>query len=208
MISRVSRRALPGAVLVGVVLLGAAACQDSPGPGTSTGSGTSSATPTGTPSESPSLPEPTPTAEPADGVLIDVPGATMNGLEGYKSIADYGLVQGWGDRQGSVILSPNLTKARSLDAWAKEYLREKRAKVKARRLDDAVVGGKYSAWVIEDTGDPLIDNRIYGVMFLDGAWTIDFGFYEDGQPEPLTEEERQAAIDSMLATFAPHSENP
>ena len=52
-----------------------------------------------------------------------------------------------------------------------------------------------------------MDNRIYGVMFLDGAWTIDFAFYEDGHPQPLTQEERQAAIDSMLATFAPHAES-
>lgn len=193
--------------MVGVVLLGSTACQDSPGTGASTASETSSPTPTETPSESPSLPEPTPTVEPADGVLIDVPGATMNGLKGYRSIANYGLVQGWGDRQSSVILAPNLTKARSLDAWAREYVRERRVKREPRRLENGVVGGKYSAWVIEDTVDPLIDNRVYGVMFLDGAWTIDFGFYEDGHPRPLTEEERQAAIDSMLATFETHAEN-
>lgn len=202
MLSRVSRRVLPTLAVVGVVLLGSAACQDSPEPGPATGSETSTPTPT----ETPSLPEPTPTVEPANGVLIDVPGATMNGLKGYKSIANYGLVQGWGDRQSSVILSPNLTRARSLDAWARQYVKEMRVAGKPQRLEDSTVAGKYVAWVIEDTDDPLIDNRIYGVMFLDGAWTIDFGFYEDGLPQPLTEEERQAAIDSMLATFAPHAE--
>lgn len=192
--------------MVGTVLLGSTACQDSSDPGAAAGSETS--TPPPTPTATPSLPEPTPTVEPADGVLIDVPGATMNALKGYKSIANYGLVQGWGDRQGSVIISPNLTSARSLDAWAREYVREQRVKRQPRRRENGVVAGKYTAWVIEDTEDPLIDNVIYGVMFLDGAWTIDFGFYEDGDPRPLTEEERQVAIESMLATFAPHRENP
>ena len=93
----------------------------------------------------------------------------------------------------------------SLDAWAKEYVRTAGAKRKPRRVEDAVVAGKYNAWVVEDTRDQLIDNRVYGVMFLDGAWTIDFAFYEDGQPEPLTEQERQDAIESMLATFAPQT---
>lgn len=201
--SRVPRRAVPTAALLAVVVLAAAGCQDAaePEPAPATGSSTASPTPT----DVPNLPEPSATVEPADGVLIDVPGATMNGLKGYKSIADYGLVQGWGDRQGSVILSPNLTGARSLDAWAKEYVRTAGAKRKPRRVEDAVVAGKYNAWVVEDTRDPLIDNRVYGVMFLDGAWTIDFAFYEDGQPEPLTEQERQDAIESMLATFAPQT---
>lgn len=206
MVSRVRRRLLPAVATVGVVLLASTGCQDPSGSGPATGARTSSSSPTS--AETPSVPAPTPTAEPADGVLIDVPGATMNGLKGYRSIANYGLVQGWGDRQGSVIISPNLTKARSLDAWAKEYVRERSVKREPRRLENGVVAGKYTAWVIEDTVDPLIDNTIYGVMFLDGAWTIDFGFYEDGQPEPLTEVERQVAIESMLATFAPHRENP
>ena len=207
MLSRGPRRVLAFVASTGVALLGVTACQDSPDPGPTGGSGsaTTSTSPP-SPSESLSLPEPTPTAEPADGVLIDVPGATMNGLKTYRSIANYGLVQGWGDRQSSVILSPNLTQARSLDAWAREYVRENRARREPRRLENGVVASKYTAWVIEGTEDPLIDNRIYGVMYLDGAWTIDFAFYEDGQPEPLTEGERQAAIDSMLTTFAPHAE--
>ena len=203
-----SRRALATAVALGVVLVGSTACRGTSADGPSTSESPepgSSSSSTSSPSES-ALPEPTPSAEPADGVLIDVPGATMRGLKGYRHVADYGLVQGWGDDQGFVVLSPNLTTARSLDAWAREHAREAIGRRFAERREDAVVAGKYSAWVLADTEDPLLDKRVYGVMYLDGAWTITFGFHETGRPRPLTQEERQEVIDRILATFAPHRE--
>lgn len=205
MSSRVSHRISRVALAAGLLLV-APACQsdgeDDPG-----GSATSAPTST---SESPTpTPTPTPTAtvEPADGVLIDVPGATMHALKGYRSIADYGLVQGWGNDEGSVILAPDLTQATSLDQWARQYARDQIGTKYAERKDDYAVAGKYNAWQLVDTEDPIVDHRVFGVMYLDGAWTIDFAFYEDIK-DPLTQEERQEIIDSMLITFAPHAENP
>lgn len=203
MVSRGPRRVLATFVTVGVILLASTACQDSPEADPATGSDTS----TPTPSESPSLPEPTPTVEPADGVLIDVPGATMRGLKTYRSIADYGLVQGYGDGQSDIILAPNLTKARSLDAFVKDFTRGYRGEGVTKRLDDAVVGGAYNAWHMLDDDDPLVETHIYGVMFLDGAWTIEISFENDGQPRPLTREERDEVTTSLLATFKPHRES-
>ena len=53
----------------------------------------------------------------------------------------------------------------------------------------------------------LVETHIYGVMFLDGAWTIEISFENDGQPRPLTQEERDEVTSSLLATFKPHREN-
>ena len=38
-------------------------------------------------------------------------------------------------------------------------------------------------------------------MFLNGSWIIKMSFYERGEPRPLTAEERQQVIDSILASF-------
>ena len=81
-------------------------------------------------------------------MLIDVPGATMNGLKGYEH-RQLRARAGLGGSAERVILSPNLTKARSLDAWAKEYARGMRGKRKPQRLEDSAVAGKYMAWVIK-----------------------------------------------------------
>ena len=207
MTSRGARRVLAGIVTAGL-LVGGTACQGSSADESSTDAPTSgSPTPTTSESSSVAVPDPTPTVEPADGVLIDVPGATMRGLKAYRSIADYGLVQGYGDGQSDIILAPNLTKARSLDAFAKDFARGFRGEGVTKRLDDAVVGGAYNAWHMLDDDDPLVETHIYGVMFLDGAWTIEISFANDGQPRPLTQEERDEVTSSLLATFTPHREN-
>ncbi|MCY7401102.1 MAG: hypothetical protein LH477_09105 [Nocardioides sp.] len=201
--SRESRGVLTGAVAAVLVLL-VSGCQDSPDAGAATGPGTS--TPGPSPSESPSLPEPTPTVEPAKGVLIDVPGATMRGLKTYRRIADFGLVQGYGNGQSDIILAPNLTKARSLNAFRKDFMKGYRGEGVTTQLDDAVVGGAYNAWHMLDEQDPLVENHIYGVMYLDGAWTIEISFENDGDPRPLTQAERAEVTSSLLATFEPHRE--
>lgn len=212
MTSRGIRRVLASIATAGL-LAGTTACQGSSADDPAIGTEESSSTPS--PSEtspsdtsSPALPEPTPTVEPADGVLIDVPGATMRGLKTYRSIADYGLVQGYGDGQSDIILAPNLTKATSLDAFAKDWTKGFRGEGVTKRLDNAVVGGAFSAWHMLDEDDPLVETHVYGVMYLDGAWTIEISFENDGQPRPLTQEERDEVTASLLATFEPHRETP
>jgi hypothetical protein len=41
------------------------------------------------------------------------------------------------------------------------------------------------------------------VLFLGGSWTIEITFYERGRPQPLTAEEREQTIASILASFEP-----
>lgn len=209
MTSRGIRRVLATIAAFGL-LSGATACQDSSAGDPATGTEESSATTApAEPSEtsSPELPEPTSTAEPADGVLIDVPGATMRGLKTYSRLADYGMIQVYRDGQSSLLLAPNLTKAKSLDAFAKDFQKGYRGEGVTKRLDNAVVGGAYSAWHMLDDDDPQVETHIYGVMFLDGAWAIEITFANDGQPRPLMQEERDEVTASLLATFEPHREN-
>ena len=187
-------------------VLGGTACQD---PVASGGGATESpaASPSSTsPAETPVVSEPTPSIEPADGPRIEVPGASMRGLKGYRRVSDFGVVQGWGDRQSDVVLAPNLTLTRSLDAFAKEFTRDLVGTRHATRQPDAVVGGQYSAWVVTSDKHPGLDLRYYGVMYLDAAWTITFSFRDDAEPRPLTVEERQEVIDRILATFETHRE--
>ena len=160
-------------------------------------------------SESPAEESPAPVTvpstaavEPADGGRVKVPGASMRALDTYKQLNDYGIVQGWNDGQSAMTFSPSLTRAKSLDAFAREWIREHGGpKVKVRQ-DDAVAGGKYSAWhVVDTTSDPSQVEHDFGIMFLDSAWLIDITFYLPGVPDTLTEEEQQQVIDSLLATF-------
>lgn len=158
-----------------------------------------------TPAEESSAPVTVPSTEvvePADGGRVKVPGASMRALDTYKHLNDYGIVQGWNDGQSAMTFSPSLTQAASLDAFAREWIREHGGpKVKVRQ-DDAVAGGKYSAWhVVDTTSDPSQVQHDFGIMFLDSAWLIDITFYLPGVPETLTEEEQQQVIDSLLATF-------
>jgi hypothetical protein len=156
----------------------------------------------GTTSESPAPTPTTTVVEPADGGRVKVPGASMRALASYKHLNDYGIVQGWNDGQSSLSFAPSLTQATSLDAFAREWIKEHGGpKVKVRQ-DDAVAGGKYSAWhVIDTTSDPSEIKHDFGIMFLDSAWLIDITIYLDGVPRTLTEEEQQGVIDSLLASF-------
>ncbi len=64
----------------------------------------------------------------------------------------------------------------------------------------------YSAFHILDTGDPIEELHLYGIRYLDWSWMIDFVFYND-IPDPLTDEERQVVMDSILASFETHRES-
>lgn len=194
------RSTLAAGALASAVLL--AGC------GSSSGSPAPSETPSGTPAaeaSEPSEPVATPTStvvEPADGGRVKVPGASMRALASYKHLNDYGIVQGWNDGQSSLSFAPSLTQATSLDAFAREWIREHGGKSVKVRQDDAVAGGKYSAWhVIDTTTDPSEIKHDFGIMFLDSAWLIDITIYLDGVPRTLTEDEQQEVVDSLLATF-------
>ena len=160
---------------------------------------------TSTSTSSPPVPVPTsstPVVEPADGKLVKVPGASMHALPTYERTSDFGIVQGYNDGQSSLTLSPSLTLAPSLDAFAKEWIKEHGGPKVQVRQDDAVAGGKYSAWhVVDSTSDPAQVEHTFGIMFLDSAWLVTIRIFLEGFPEPLTEDEQQAVIDSLLASF-------
>lgn len=175
------------------------------GCGSSSGDPEQSEGPTASTSETASSPAATATSavvEPADGGLVKVPGASMRALASYKHLNDYGIVQGWNDGQSSLSFAPSLTQATSIDAFAREWIREHGGpKVKVRQ-DDVVAGGKYRAWhVVDTTTDPSEIKHDFGIMFLDSAWLIDITIYLPGVPKTLTQEEQQQVIDSLLATF-------
>ena len=200
MTSRGTRRcSLAVATALLTVLAGCGSSGEEPEAGDSPADESSAST-----SDSPSPVEvPTTEAvEPADGGLVKVPGASMRALSTYKHLNDYGIVQGWNDGQSSLSFAPSLTRAKSLDAFAKEWIKEHGGpKVKVRQ-DDVVAGGKYSAWhVIDTTTDPSEIKHDFGIMFLDSAWLVDITIYIDGYPETLSEDEQQQVIDSLLATF-------
>lgn len=211
MTSRGSGRALAvplSIVLVwGVLLWGASACQSSPGEESAPGGDPTSPSASEASSAPPELPEPTPTVEPADGPLIDVPGATMRGLKTYTRLEDYGHIQLYRDSQSGVTVASVVSEATSLDAYAKEFRKGYRGKGVTKRYDDAVVGGHYMAWHMEDEDDPKLESHLYGVMYLDAAWLIDITFANKAHPRPLTQEERDEVTASLLATFKPHREN-
>lgn len=198
MTSRASRprRALSTAVAVGVLAV-TAGCQSSSGesaqePTTSTP--TTSTTPVPVPVPS------TPVVEPSDGKVVKVPGASMRALRSYKRVSDYGIVQGYNDEKSALTLSPNLTLAKSLDGFAKEWIRDHGGPRVMERQDDVVVGGKYNAWHVIDSRDDNEESHYYGVMFLDSAWLINVAIYQ-GDPWSLTPEEGEAVIASLLASF-------
>ena len=199
MLSRGMRhRWVVSCVSLGVLAL-TAGCQSSSGEASDDQSGEP---PASTSSSAPSpVPTPaTPTVEPADGVLVKVPGATMRALPTYKHIADYGIVQGYNDDKSALSLSPIPTGAKSLDAFAKEWARTNGGPKRMQRQDDVVVGGKYNAWHLIDQKDPTEVSHYYGVMFLDSAWLINIAIYT-GDSWSLSEEEGQRVIDSLLASF-------
>ncbi|PKH43560.1 hypothetical protein SAMN05192575_10422 [Nocardioides alpinus] len=203
MISRGNRRCWPVVASAAAIVLLAAGCGESGDPDpsgepTASASTTESASPTPTTAATPT----TAVVEPADGGLVKVPGASMRALASYKHLNDYGIVQGWNDGQSSLSFAPSLTPATSLDAFAREWIKEHGGKGVKVRQEDAVAGGKYRAWhVIDTTTDPSEIKHDFGIMFLDSAWLIDITIYLDGVPRTLTDEEQQQVIDSLLATF-------
>ena len=157
--------------------------------------GTSSSSPTPVPVPS------TAVVEPADGTLVKVPGASMRALSSYERTSDFGIVQGYNDGQSSLTFSPSLTRARSLDAFAREWIKEHGGPKVQVRQEDAVAGGKYAAWhVVDSTSDPVQDTHTFGIMFLDSAWLVNIRIYLEGFPEPLDEDGQQQVIDSLLAS--------
>jgi hypothetical protein len=172
---------------------GAQGPDDDPSSSTS-GATSSSPTPVPVPS--------TPAVEPADGKLIKVPGASMRALPTYKQLNDFGVVQGWNDGQSAVTFRPDVNRATSLDAFAKRWIRQHGGPKVQVRQDDAVAGGKYRAWhVVDTTTDPVEESHTFGILFLESAWLIDITIYREGFPEPLTEEEADEVIASLLASF-------
>lgn len=199
MTSRGTRqRSLAAATVLLALLAGCGSGSDAREPDGSSDGASAGASETPSPVEVPT----TEVVEPADGGLIKVPGASMRALKSYKHLNDFGIVQGWNDGQSALTFAPSLTPAKSIDAFAKEWINEHGGpKVKIRQ-EDAVAGGKYRAWhVIDTTSDPSEIQHDFGIMFLDSAWHIDITIYVGGYPETLSEEEQQQVIDSLLASF-------
>jgi len=189
-----------------LLLLLAGCSSDEEGGGPQPADPTSSSTPSSpSATASASVPEPEPTAEPADGPLIRTEGATIRGLKGYRLVSDFGVVQGYRDDQSNMSFSPGYTDKPSLDAYARQEIQVSRNPKALQRVEDVVVGGQYNAFHLLDTSDPDLEGHVFGVMFLDGSWIIKINFYEYavGKQPPLTAEERQQVMDSILATFEP-----
>ena len=160
-------------------------------------------TATSSPSTTSSTPVPVPSTsvvEPSDGKVVKVPGASMRALKSYKRVSDFGIVQGYNDERSALTLSPNLTMTKSLDAYAREWIRDNGGPKVMVRQDDAVVGGKYNAWHVIDQRDDNEESHYYGVMFLDSAWLINIAIYQ-GFSYSLTPEEGDEVIASLLASF-------
>jgi hypothetical protein len=193
--------AVVGAALL-VLLAGCGADSEGSGSGTEETSSPSSSPPTVR------VPTSTPVVEPADGPLIKTEGATIRGLKGMRLISDYGALQGYRNDQAHVSFIRGYSDKRSLDAMARQHKRillERLPKGSITRVDDVVVGGEYNAYHFLDTSDPVEENHIFGLMFLNGSWEINIGYYDDGidDVEPLTAEERVEATASILASFEP-----
>ena len=101
--------------------------------------------------------------------------------------------------------SPGYTDKPSLDAYARQEIQVSRNPKALKRVEDVVVGGEYNAFHLLDTSEPDLEGHVFGVMFLDGSWIIKINFYEEeiGDLPPLTADERQQVMDSILSTFEP-----
>ncbi len=190
-------------VILGVLLAG---CGGSDGGGAD---GADGAAETASPSASASVrvPETTPVVEPADGPLIRTEGATIRGLRKMRLVSDYGVLQGYRNDQAHLSFVPGYAGDASLDKFARlhEEIVEEREGDVLERVDDVVVGGEYNAFHFVDTTEPDEENHVYGLIFLNGSWTIHIGFYDErvGDVEPLTAEEREEATARILASFEP-----
>lgn len=210
MTSRVLSR--PGRAVAGAALLllvsGCGSGSDDPEAGATGGSAEGTESPS-TPSPSVRVPPAVPVVEPADGPLIKTEGATIRGLKGMKLVSDYGVLQGYRNDQVHLTFLIAYSDKPSLDASARQHERiveEREGADVLERVDDVVVGGKYNAFHFLDTSDPVEENHTYGLLFLDGSWIINIGFYNEevGVDVPiLTAEEREEATASILASFKP-----
>lgn len=196
------RRPLATALGVAALVLtagcqsGSDAASDEPTTASSGATSPTSSAPAPSPTES------VPTFEVAENKVIKVPGASMHPLVTYKHLVDYGVVQGWNDGQSAVTFTPDVNRAKSLDGFARRWISQNGGPKVQVRQDDAVAGGKYSAWhVVDTTSDPVQVTHTFGILFLDSAWLIKVTIYLDGTPEPLTEDEQQGVIDSLLGSF-------
>lgn len=181
----------------GAVLI-LSACQSQGSDGNTQQSSTSPS-----PTTSLTVPSPTPYVEHAQGPTIKVIGARMRGLKSYRFDSRIPIVARYGDEQSAVTFAPTFD-FRSLEAMARSETRTRASWSKYTRLEDVVVGGgQYRSYHILDTGDPLVEKHLYGVRYLYDGWKIKFSFPED-IPDPLTDEERQEVMDSILVTFTPH----
>jgi hypothetical protein len=140
--------------------------------------------------------------------LIRTEGATLRALKGMRLVSDYGVLQGYRNDQVHLTFLPGYTDKPSLDVFARQY--ERVVEVGdgdiLERVDDVVVGGKYNAFHMLDTSEPTEENHIYGLLFLDGSWTIHIGFYNEEvgvDVPPLTAAEREEVTASILASFKP-----
>ncbi|GAA5135949.1 hypothetical protein GCM10023339_74360 [Alloalcanivorax gelatiniphagus] len=197
----------PVLVLLGALLAG---CSDEGdgGDAGSAGSDGTGGTPSPTASASVRVPEPTPVVEPADGPRIRTEGATIRGLKGMRLVSDYGVLQGYRNDQAHLTFLPGYAGDASLDKFARvhEKIVEEDEGDILERVDDVVVGGEYNAFHFLDTSEKTEENHVYGLIFLNGSWTIHIGFYDEevkpGVP-PLTAEEREEATARILASFEP-----
>ena len=202
MTSRVwGRGSVVGAAALLLLLAGCGSDKEEGGPSPTGGETSASSSPT----TSASVPTPTPTVEPADGPLIKTEGATIRGLKGYKLVSDFGVVQGYRDDQSAMSFSPGYTDKPSLDAFARQEIRVSKYPKALERVEDVVVGGEYNAFHLLDTSDPEFEGHVFGLMFLNGSWIIKIDFYQEkvGTLPPLTADERQQVMDSILASFEP-----
>lgn len=202
MTSRGARRRLARALAITALVL-TAGCHSGSGDGGDDPAGGSE--PSGSPTSSVPVPEPTeslPTFDVAENKVIKTIGASMHPLASYKHVVDYDILQGWNDGQSAVTLVPEVNRAKSLDAMARNWIKRNGGPKVQVRQDDAVAGGKYSAWhVLDTTSDPVEEKHTFGVLFLDSAWLIEITIYEEGFPEPLTDEEAEGVITTLLSTF-------
>ncbi|CAM3927695.1 hypothetical protein [Nocardioides zeicaulis] len=211
MLTRGSRpRALAAAAVVVSVLVSGCGSSDAESAEGGSGSSTSASGPSSESSSESSSGSDSPTPVPglpttypaADGPLIKVPGASMHALRSYHHISDFGIVQGWGDGQSSVTFVPEVNRAKSLEAMERNWVRRHGGYDVQVKQEDGVAGGKYRAWhVLDSTSDPDEQVHTFGILFLESAWLISIKTYDEGFPEPLTEEEQQEVIGRLLASF-------
>ena len=204
MTSRGARRRLARALAITALVL-TAGCQSATGEGDDPGGASGGSDPSSSPTSSVPVPEPTeslPTFDVAENKVIKTLGASMHPLASYKHLVDYEILQGWNDGQSAVTLLPEVNRAKSLDAMARNWIKRNGGPKVQVRQDDAVAGGKYSAWhVLDTTSDPVEEKHTFGILFLDSAWLIEITIYEEGTPEPLTDEEAEGVIATLLSTF-------